>query len=700
MQWDVTVKTNGEQSYSDTGNITTLEYAFPNYSYCLPRYARLDGKFENAPDKIEPGRKGYISLALSGADGEFGAKPVIEVELARKKTSNGIRLVFNQLSGDYASRVTIEWYKGEEMIAEKDFLPASADYFCAVKVPLFDRFRITFHGTNKPYRYLWIGMIQNRRMTDAGGLKIVYDDIALGAKDSSVPVSDDRMDYVSMENLKEDTIEFPNHSMCLPRYARMDGSYENAPDKIVDIGYVSKSISDATGSFAVPPVIDVRFGELFSSVGITLQFNDYSQDYCSLVNIRWYQDNRLLAEKDFEPDGYLYFCYHNVDYYNRVAVTFLKTSKPFRNVFLTRIDYGLQRIFRDDEIKEIECYQEINAISEEVSINVLNFTVRSRTDIMFNFQKRQQMRLYFDEAILGVFYLQAGSRRSATDYRMETQDAMGVLDGNQFFGGLYSGITAQDLIGQIMAGEEFDYYLDDFLQDMPVYGYLPVCTRREAMAQIAFALGAIIDTSYSLRLYIYPKQEEITGEFRKSDIFAGTVNVDHGEIVTGVRVLMHSYEPLQEQTELYKAKLTGGALVTFSEPYHTLEVTGGSISRSGDNYAYLNGTGSEVILKGKKYDHRTVTVQKENPNISRNKNVVSVEAATLVTAHNAARVLERVYDYYTSNQSTTFRAIMAERELGQVVTVDTDFDGVKQGTVEKTSLKFSRNEITAEVTVR
>lgn len=700
MQWDVTVTTNGEQPYSDTENISTLEYAFPNYSYCLPRYARLDGKYENAPDKIEPGQKGYISLTLSGGDGVFVKKPVIKVELARKKTSNGIRLIFNQLSCDYASRVTIEWYKGKELIVEKDFYPTSADYFCAVKVPLFDRFQITFHGTNKPYRYLWIGMIQNKRMTDAGGLKIVYDDIALGAKGDSTPLSDDKEYYANMENLKEDTIEFPNYSMCLPKYARMDGSYENSPDEISDIGYVSKSISDSTGGFAAPPVIEVSFTEMFSSVGMTLQFNDYSQDYCSLVNIKWYREGDLLSEKDFKPTGYLYFCYNNVDYYDQVVVTFQKTSKPFRNVYLTRIDYGLQRIFRDDEIKEIECYQEINAISEEVSINVLNFTVRSKTDIMFNFQKRQQMRLYFDEAILGVFYLQSGSRRSITDYRMETQDAMGVLDGNQFFGGLYNGIKAKDLIDQIMVGEEFDYYLDDFLQDMPIYGYLPVCTKREAMAQIAFALGAIIDTSYSLRLYIYPKQEELTGEFRKSDIFAGTVNVDHGEIVTGVRVLAHSYEPLQEQAELYKAELTGEALVTFSEPYHTLEVTGGNISRCGDNYAYLIGTGEEVILKGKKYDHRTVTVQKENPNISRNKNVVSVEAATLVTSRNASKVLGRVYDYYTNNRSTTFRAIMAERELGQVVTVDTDFDGVRQGTIEKSSLKFTRNEITAEVTVR
>ena len=33
-------------------------------------------------------------------------------------------------------------------------------------------------------------------------------------------------------------IEFPDYAMCLPRYAKMDGGYSNAPDGLVDMGYV------------------------------------------------------------------------------------------------------------------------------------------------------------------------------------------------------------------------------------------------------------------------------------------------------------------------------------------------------------------------------------------------------------------------------------------------------------------------------
>ncbi|MBT9812903.1 hypothetical protein GPL26_25315, partial [Enterocloster citroniae] len=126
-----------------------------------------------------------------------------------------------------------------------------------------------------------------------------------------------------------------------------------------------------------------------SSVGITLTFNDYSGDYCSEVNIKWYRDDTLLANQNYYPDTYNYFCYGIVDYYNKVVITFLETSKPYRNVFLTGITWGLIRIFKDDEIEDINCLMELNPISEEVSINTMDYTIRSKSEYAFEFQKKQ-----------------------------------------------------------------------------------------------------------------------------------------------------------------------------------------------------------------------------------------------------------------------------------------------------------------------
>ena len=101
-----------------------------------------------------------------------------------------------------------------------------------------------------------------------------------------------------------------------------------------------------------------------------------------------------------------------------------------------------------------------------------------------------------------------------------------------------------------------------------------------------------------------------------------------------------------------------------------------------------------------KYDHSAVSMLKENPKITQNRNIAEVKEATLVTASNAQTVLDRVYGYYSSNESINFRAAINDQELGNRVNVATGFKGTMTGNITKLDFKFSRRRITAEVTVR
>lgn len=698
MEWDIRVGTNGQQPYSSVDDLTSFEQNLPPYAYCLPRYARLDGTYANTPNAIPIGKNGYISTALSDQDGAFGVPPMITVTFDRLKTSNGVSMVFNRVSGDYASRLKISWYKDAELVQEQEFEPDGVEYFCRAKVPLFNQLVITYLETSRPYRYLWLSVLKNQRMTDAGGLKIVYDDIALGASEDNTAASGDHDYYVDLQDLKSG-VEFPDYAMCLPRYARMDGNYNNAPDELADMGYVSDSISDEGGTFGNPPSITFTFGQTYSSVGITLRFNDYSGDYCSMVNIKWYRGDELLSDRDYSPDSPDYFCYGIVDYYNRVVVTFLRTSKPYRNVFLTGITWGLIRVFKDDEIEDISCLMELSPISEEVSINTMDYTIRSKSDYAFEFQKRQKQTLYFDEAILGIFYLKDGKQLGAKRYSVETQDAVGILDNNQFMGGVYNNALVSDILAGIMAGEGITYFLDDVYVDARVSGYLPICTKRVALQQLAFAIGALVDTSYDRQLYIYPQQTEVTSEFTAKDIRLG-LSVEHSDIITGIRLYVHSYTQGMESAQLYKGVLDDTTKIEFSEPYHSLSITGGILGEHGDNYACITGTGNEVVLTGLKYNHSTAMLLKEDPKITQNKNIAEVKEATLVTAGNAQAVLDRVYGYYGNNESISFRSTISDQELGNRVNVFTGFRGTMTGNITKLDFKFSRRKVTAEVTVR
>ena len=196
-----------------------------------------------------------------------------------------------------------------------------------------------------------------------------------------------------------------------------------------------------------------------------------------------------------------------MDYYNKVVITFLETSKPYRNVFLTHIIWGLIRVFKDDEIEDINCLMELNSISEEVSINTMDYTIRSKTEYAFEFQKKQKQTLYFDEAILGIYYLKDGKQVGKTVLSGDTGCGRD-LDNNPFMGGIYENMLVSEILDNIMEGEGIAYFLDDAYKETRISGYLPVTSKRSALQQLAFAIGALVDTSYDRQLYVYPEPQK------------------------------------------------------------------------------------------------------------------------------------------------------------------------------------------------
>lgn len=579
------------------------------------------------------------------------------------------------------------------------------------------------------------------------GLKIVYDDVAPYAKEHSRPQVIDiglrprkvlyprqglypRATTVRSEfpDLKRDDLTYPGYALCLPRFALLNGQYVNFPGSMTDYGYVSDEVSGAAGEFnhntileglkprlglyprpflfpaaaekktTECPELTILFSQKFTSVGILLTFNLMSGDYCPQLRIRWYSGDVLLSEMEFNPDSERYFCSNYVQLYDKIIISFLETSKPFRPIFITRIDYGIYRDFLGSELLQTSCLQEINAISESISTNTLDFTVRTRSNIPFDFQKKQKLSLYFNGDLIGNFYLKNGARKNKSDYQLNNHDAIGVLDGSEFPGGIYTGQSVGSVIEKIFVGEDFNYLLDETLHDIPLFGYIAYTTKHNALAQIAFAIGAVVDTSNYDGVLIYPQQTTVSGIFTQSDAFEG-VTLEHSDVVTGIRLSVHSWQQIDESAELFNDTLSGTAEIIFSEPHHHLSITGGEIKRSGENYAVVSGTGSVVVLTGKKYTHMTTSLLKENSTIVFNKNIKEVSDATLIYAGNAQAVLERVYEYYQRAENVVGDVLLSNKTLGQLVEIDTGYDGNRTGTLESINYQFSQSEVRAEVTI-
>nr|DAH34076.1 MAG TPA: hypothetical protein [Caudoviricetes sp.] len=583
-------------------------------------------------------------------------------------------------------------------------------------------------------------------MVNNEGLKIVYDDVAPYAKENSLPQIIKAGLYPrkglyphaglypkqttierQFPDLRRDDLSYPGYALCYPGFSLLNGDYINFPDDPADYGYVSSEYSDDNGNFGYQiskqglkphtalypriflfpggtqetvmnnPALTITFNGKFTSVGILFTFNMLSGDYAKDLNVKWYEDTTLLANQDFTADGVRYFCNQYVHNYSKIVITFKSTSNPHRPVFLTRIDYGIYRDFLDDELMQTDCLQEINAISENISINTLSFTVRTKSNIPFDLQKKQRLGFYFNGDLLGNFYLKSGARKNKTDYYMDSHDALGVLDGNEYVGGIYTGRKLSEVLTEIFANEDFSYTLDDAYKDMTLTGYIPYTTKRNALVQIAFAIGAIVDTSNVEGVDIYPQATEVTGEFDEHTTFTG-LTLEHSDIVTGVRLTTHTYTQILETEELYKDALNGTAEIVFSEPHHSLSISGGTIVRSGVNYAVVTGTGGTVTLIGGKYSHNTSVIAKDNPDIVYNKNIKEVTDATLINPSNGQMALERIYAYYQRAENVVGDVLLGDKKLGDKVRVDTGYDGIREGIIESIDPTFTR-EIKARVTI-
>lgn len=516
------------------------------------------------------------------------------------------------------------------------------------------------------------------------------------AKQDSTPVATDVQPWTSPAQLKSESPPTGHYATLEDDFFRLDGSLELFPDdpKPEQFGWWSKSMSDAAGVFPAPITLDIGFSQNHSSIGLTLVFEEIGNNYPSAFTVKWYASGTLLAERAVRPDSWYCTVSQAVTDYNRITLTFTGTNRPYRYLKVRDLLFGIIKHFNDTTLTDVTCLEEIDPISATISINTLDFELHS-SDAEFSIvnpqgvyaylQKRQPLTVTADSKPFGTFYLDDWEGEEGNLHKMSAIDAIGVMDATTFKGGIYVSVSAATLIEAIMTEVGIAYTLDTSLSVVLLTGYLPICSHRQALQQVAFAIGAVVDCSRTNLVNITPESSAAAiavGLGRK--IEGGKVKLR--EYVTGVEVTEHSYVKSTESTELFHDTLAAGeSEITFSEPCYELTVTGATIKSSGANYAVLTvATTGTVVLSGKRYVDTTRKVGYYAPSLPAGQavNVKRVEQATLVSASNSAAVAKRVYDYYQRRMEQTFELDLQSEVVGMPVAVTTEYSNTKIACVE------------------
>lgn len=500
------------------------------------------------------------------------------------------------------------------------------------------------------------------------GIKINYGGVAVGAKENFVPATTDKADFVNLNDLMQESTSFVNYGNPCDLYSvALDGNTVGIPQdtESANIGWWSQQISNANGVFANPIILTLSASDsYYNSSGISLTFDTYNNVYPISLNIKWYDNNTLLADSDFSPDSAFYFCSKKVEGYNRIVIQFNSINMPFNRLKIRAIDYGMKITFYGDELKSAKIIQEIDPLSSQISINTCDFVIKSKRKIEYSFQERQSVEVYFNDKLRSTSFVKTAKRKSQNEWSVQAEDYIGIMSNSVFYGDVYSNKNAVELIEEIFNIANVPYNISD-LSSETVNGYIPYTNCRNALMQVAFAVGAVVDTSNSDVVNVFKASDNISQKIPLDRIFQGQ-SFNGDSKITAIEVTSHKYEPSDKVVTAYTNKDGGNidnVFVKFSQPLHNLTITNGSIVKSGTNYAIINAN-NECKLTGKSYEHTQTVLKKENPvlTITDMPNVISVSNATLVSADNVANILEKCYNYYEQNDRVNLKIVEGKRK--------------------------------------
>lgn len=524
---------------------------------------------------------------------------------------------------------------------------------------------------------------------------------------------------------KKEPVALPDVATLEPSFGwPLDGTKVLMPDDPAALpwGWWSAGLSGADGEFAAAHVLSVNFfGDdglaptAHSSAGITLCF---AATPPRLINIRWYgADGGLLADRDFTPDALNFFCDCPVDDYAALTVTIPGLAAPERFLRCERIIFGALEVIAAERLQKASVTEEIQPVSLTLPISVLElsfFTADGRFNLLSPegvyrfFQWRQPMDAYAsvngELRFMGRYYLQeaAGHETGLADLKLVS--CIGILDTLDFDGGIYEQKPVSALLEDILGPEEFPFELDGAFASERISGYLPICTKREALQQLAFAIGAAVDSTRGEAIRIYPAPEGVSGVIGADRKIIGH-SVTLEEPVTRVELLSHSYSlNVVEEKQLARLRLEAGRRrITHSAPSQATDVSGSAeILEAHPNYTLLNVLADGVItLTGRNYtDSATAhTVQAEALPAGAKSSVKTINGATLTDISRGDAAARRVFDYYGRRYKAEGRLLPGNEALGQLIELQSIGARSLEGTIERLHIDLAGGYL-ARVSIR
>lgn len=332
-----------------------------------------------------------------------------------------------------------------------------------------------------------------------------------------------------------------------------------------------------------------------------------------------------------------------------------------------------------------DCLLETSALSDSLAANTLEFEVDSEDTSLTQYVRNDKMVYEHKGKLIGTFYVQEVARIGRYTYRFSAISAMGLLMGKTHYGGLYTGHTVAEVVSDIVSSTGVTVEIKTIFQGHKLYGWLPIATARDNLAQVLFAIGAYLRTLANGVLRITSLYSGV-GWVRGEDKCFVDGSVNYGTPVSRVIVTEHRWELGTESKELFTGALNQGDIVRFDEPVHDLKANGFTILESNCNYAKVSaGTGT---LTGIPYLHHMRDITQPVAANGEGDDV-TVKEAYLVSLVNSVGVAERLAEYYAHQETIQQDAVWSGEQPGDVVRTAHPYGGTAEVFLASVDLAMS-----------
>ena len=451
--------------------------------------------------------------------------------------------------------------------------------------------------------------------------------------------------------------------------------------------------------FEEPPAITVTFPTPYGSTGFTITFSPSTEQWCTKMQVRWYNGQNLLIDKLYYPDAPRWELAETVESFDRVEFIFLEANKPKQFAKIQKIEIGRTVLFGAEEIVSARMVNEVDPTLCKIPVDTISFEMNDEKGRSFLPQENQRIELIKDGRLRAVQYIKDSTRKGKANYTIRCQSSIGLLN-DDFLGGLYNEKPVKDLLKEILGEWEFDLHAS--FASKKLTGYIPVCSQREALQLVSFAIGAMVTTQDSSKIRLLPVPSVVTSVFQQSDIIIG------GSVKTAFRyarieIVSHSYAKSDiSETLMNEEEMEGEEeLITFVVPHYDYEIIGGVINSYGDNWVRITASGP-VTLTAKTYTHNTRTHIKRNPEATAKErgNVITVKEATLIHTGNVSEALDRLYQAVQRRQTVSQPVIVRNQTAGQMTSSMTPWGTISRGFISAMDSVMTQNGHIADIKIQ